>query len=184
MVQNQKTEPLPHTETGSKNEKIKPQNPWNALFSGISAVPHCINFGVAMFPYTCGYFSDRCLKFLSLKNAPKLTFGCIVSNSGTQASKTVFRQISTRFLQSDHCVQIGQAGRSKWPWGRSLHLTTVFKRLWGVVKSDPPQPTGTDSHALPAQPQNQTRDSSNTQCTGTPCFQRFFQYSVHALCIN
>ena len=91
-----------------------------------------------MFPYACGYFPDKRLKFLSLKNAPKLMLGCIVSNCGTQASKTVFRQISTCFLQSDHCVQIGQVGRSKWPRGRSLHLTTVFKRLWGAVKSDRP----------------------------------------------
>ena len=32
--------------------------------------------------------------------------------------------------------------------------------------------------------QNQTRDSRNIQCAGIPCFQRFPQYSVHALCIN
>ena len=86
-------------------------------------------------PYSCRGIQA---KFLSLKFAPKLMLGCIVSNCGTQASKTVFRQISTRFLQSDHCVQIGQAGWSKWPRGRSLHLTTVFKRLWGAVTFDRP----------------------------------------------
>ena len=40
------------------------------------------------------------------------------------------------------------------------------------------------SHAALAQPQNQTRDSGNTLCAGTPCFQRFPRYSVHAPCIN
>ena len=59
---------------------------WKGLFPRISTVLHCINFGVAMFLYACGYFPDRCLKFLSLKFAPKLTLGCIVSNCGTQAS--------------------------------------------------------------------------------------------------
>ena len=76
-MQNQKTEPLPHTETGSKNEKIKPQNPQNALFSGFSAIPHCINFVVAMFPYACGYFPNRCLNFLLLNFSPKVTLGCL-----------------------------------------------------------------------------------------------------------
>ena len=36
-------------------------------------------------------------KSLSLKNAPKLTLGCIVSNCGTQASKKVYQQISIHF---------------------------------------------------------------------------------------
>ena len=40
------------------------------------------------------------------------------------------------------------------------------------------------SRAALAQPQNQTRDSGNNQCAGTPCFQRFSRYSVHSLCIN
>ena len=40
------------------------------------------------------------------------------------------------------------------------------------------------SHAALAQPQNQTRDSGNNQCAGTPCFQRFSRYSVHSLCIK
>ena len=40
------------------------------------------------------------------------------------------------------------------------------------------------SHAALAQPQNQTRDSSNVQYAGIPCFQWFFLYSVHSLCIN
>jgi len=58
VVQNQKTELLTQQKKGSKSEKIKPQNPRNALFSGFSAVSHCINFVVAMFPYACGYFPD------------------------------------------------------------------------------------------------------------------------------
>ena len=89
--------------------------------------------------------------------------GCIVSNCGTQASKTVFRQISTHYSQSDHRVQIGQAGRSK--------MTT-------------PPPTRTNSRASLARLQNQTKDSDSIQCAGTPYFQQFPQYSVHALCIN
>ena len=40
------------------------------------------------------------------------------------------------------------------------------------------------SRAALAQPQNQTRASGNNQYAGTPCFQRFFLYSVHSLCIN
>ena len=76
----------PRQKKGSKNEKIKPQKPWKGLFPRISAVFHCINFGVAMFPYACGYFPDKRLKSLSLKFAPKLTLGCIVSNCGTQAN--------------------------------------------------------------------------------------------------
>ncbi len=40
------------------------------------------------------------------------------------------------------------------------------------------------SHAALAQPQNQTRDSSNTQFARIPCFQRFSRYSVHSLCIK
>jgi hypothetical protein len=52
VVQNQKTELLPQQKKGSKSEKIKPQNPRNALFSGFSAVSHCINFVVAMFIVT------------------------------------------------------------------------------------------------------------------------------------
>jgi len=58
VVQNQKTELLPQQKKGSKSEKIKPKNPRNALFSGFSAIPHCINFVVAMSLYTCGYFPD------------------------------------------------------------------------------------------------------------------------------
>ena len=52
-------------------------------------------------------------------------------------------------LQSDHCVQIGQAERSKWPRGWSLHLTTVFRRLWGAVTFDRPF---TDWHGFPCCP--------------------------------
>ena len=37
-------------------------------------------------PYTYGHFPNKHLKFQSLKFAPKLTLGCIVSNCGTQAS--------------------------------------------------------------------------------------------------
>lgn len=62
----------PHNEKSLKKPKIKPPNPWKGLFPRILAVFHCINFVVAMFPYACGYFPDRCLKFLSLKNALKL----------------------------------------------------------------------------------------------------------------
>jgi hypothetical protein len=58
VVQNQKTELLTQQKKGSKSEKIKPQNPRNALFSGFSAVSHCINFVVAMFPCNYGYFPD------------------------------------------------------------------------------------------------------------------------------
>ncbi len=39
-------------------------------------------------------------------------------------------------------------------------------------------------YAAPVQPQKQTRDSSNTQCAGIPCFQRFSRYSVLTLCIK
>ena len=63
---------LPKRKKGSKSEKTKPQNHGKGLFPRISAVFHCINFGVAMFSYACGYFPDRCLKFLLLKIAPKL----------------------------------------------------------------------------------------------------------------
>jgi len=59
VVQNQKTELLTQQKKGSKSEKIKPQNPRNALFSGFSAVSHCINFVVAMFPYNCGFNPDN-----------------------------------------------------------------------------------------------------------------------------
>ena len=76
---------LPKQKKGSKSEKIKPPNPRKGLFPRILAVFHCINFVVAMFPYACGYFPDKRLKFLSLKFAPKLMLGCIVSNYGTQA---------------------------------------------------------------------------------------------------
>ncbi len=44
-----KSEVASETEKGSKSKKIKPQNPWKGLFPRISAVFHCINFGVAMF---------------------------------------------------------------------------------------------------------------------------------------
>ncbi len=54
------------SEKDSKTKKIKPQNPWKGLFPRISAVFHCINFGVAMFLYACGYFPDKCLKILIL----------------------------------------------------------------------------------------------------------------------
>ena len=63
---------LPKRKKASKSQKIKPQSPWKGLLPRISAVFHCINFGVAMFSYGCGYFPDRCLKFLLLKFAPKL----------------------------------------------------------------------------------------------------------------
>lgn len=75
-----KTELLPQRKKGSKNQKIKPQNPWKGLFPRISAVFHCINFVVAMFLYTCGHFPDKRLKFLSLKIAPKVMLRYIVSN--------------------------------------------------------------------------------------------------------
>ena len=39
----------PQQKKGSKSQKIKPQNMWKGLFPRISAVFHCINFGVAMF---------------------------------------------------------------------------------------------------------------------------------------
>ena len=73
-----KSEVASETEKGSKSKKIKPQNPWKGLFPRISAVFHCINFGVAMFPYTCGHFPDKCLKFLSLKIHPGSCLGAIV----------------------------------------------------------------------------------------------------------
>ena len=40
------------------------------------------------------------------------------------------------------------------------------------------------SHAALAQFQKHTRDSSNNQRAGIPCFQRFSRYSVHSLCIK
>lgn len=40
---------------------------------------------ILFFHVPADIFSDRCLKFLSLKIAPKLMLGCIVSNCGTQA---------------------------------------------------------------------------------------------------
>ena len=61
----------PQQKKGPKNQKIKPPNPRKALFPRILAVFHCINFVVAMFPYACGYFPNKRLKFLSLFFAPK-----------------------------------------------------------------------------------------------------------------
>ena len=48
-----------------------------------------------MFLYACLYFPNKYLKILSLKFAPKLMLGCIVSNCGTQAILRV--QIDTIF---------------------------------------------------------------------------------------
>lgn len=42
----------------------------------------------AKFLYTYGYFPNRRLKFLSLKIAPKVTLGCIVSNCCMLADST------------------------------------------------------------------------------------------------
>ena len=113
-----------------------------------------------MFLYTCGYFPDKWLKFLSLKFAPKLMLGCIVSNCGTQASKTVFRQISTRFTKwplcsnrtggavkmttgavtpFDHCVQTTLRGGHFWPL---LHRLAQIPMLsWCSPKSKQGIPT-------------------------------------------
>ncbi len=44
------------TEKSSKTEKIKLPNRRKGLFPRASAVFHCINFGVAMFPCLCGFF--------------------------------------------------------------------------------------------------------------------------------
>jgi len=67
VVQIQKTELLPQQKKGSKSEKIKPQNPRNALFSGFSAVSHCINFVVAMFSWLCGHFPEKFNSDVSIK---------------------------------------------------------------------------------------------------------------------
>ena len=68
-----RTKQPPQQKKGSKGEKIKPQNPWKGLFPRISAVFHCINFGVAMFIGTTKLiqFNDappKCTP-LNLKNA-------------------------------------------------------------------------------------------------------------------
>ena len=42
-------ETAPQQKKGPKSQKIKPPNPWKALFPRIFAIFHCINFGVAMF---------------------------------------------------------------------------------------------------------------------------------------
>ncbi len=60
-----------------------------------------------MFPYTCGYFPDKHLKFLSLKFAPKVMLGCIISNCGTQASKKVCQQISIH-SNIDECPKVNK----------------------------------------------------------------------------
>lgn len=47
-----------------------------------------------MFPCPCDFFPDKCLKFLSLKNAPKVMFGGIVSNCDLQASEKICQKLS------------------------------------------------------------------------------------------
>ena len=46
---NLEDETAPQQKKGPKSQKIKPPNPWKALFPRIFAIFHCINFGVAMF---------------------------------------------------------------------------------------------------------------------------------------
>ena len=49
----------PATEKRLKKRKNKTAESAERLFLRILAVFHCINFGVAMFLYTCGYFPDK-----------------------------------------------------------------------------------------------------------------------------
>lgn len=57
-----RTKQPPQQKKVSKSKKIKPPNPRKGLFPRISAVFHCINFGVAMFIVT--------VKLIQFNDAP------------------------------------------------------------------------------------------------------------------